>query len=301
MAEVRFYKMILNEEETMAFLKQTELIIDSEVANIKRILCRNIHSVQPTKGLYEYKRNRNISRDKALSLSQEGQNIIKIPSLGCKSWHTCLSPRITRFLNYFDGKGRANCKLSPDIETDSVELLDISLPIIIDWNNYCRNVCLNSNTMNFIQRKLGDGNGTRVDGQTPNVAIQIDKCLLRGQRMLNRGRLSRGDEKIDQGDRAERNRLNTDQRMHPNRNYGMRIRGPWIFGLRSNKHTLLPIVRDNVSAGSMVWTVEWAPYRSIGGENDGILHESFNGVHAQNIERVWSSLKHHILRSMKNT
>ncbi|KII70888.1 hypothetical protein RF11_04322 [Thelohanellus kitauei] len=128
--------------------------------------------------------------------------------------------------------------------------------------------------------------------------------------MLNRGRLSRGDEKIDQGDRAERNRLNTDQRMHPNRNYGMRIMGLGysdfdevrLFKVeRSNKHTLLPIVRDNVSAGSIVWSDEWAPYRSIGGENDGILHESFNGVHAQNIERVWSSLKHHILRSMKNT
>ncbi|KII60903.1 hypothetical protein RF11_13517 [Thelohanellus kitauei] len=144
--------MILNEEETMAFLKLTGLIIESEIANLKGFLCRNIHSLQPTKGFYDYKRNRNISRDKGLSLSQEGQNIIKNPALRCKSWHTCLSPRITGFLNYFDGKGRANCKLSPDkilqiifhwasqrLATELVEHLDISLPIIIDWNNHCRN------------------------------------------------------------------------------------------------------------------------------------------------------------------
>ncbi|KII62036.1 hypothetical protein RF11_09388 [Thelohanellus kitauei] len=137
--------------------------------------------------------------------------------------------------------------------------------------------------MHFIQRKLWGGNGTRVGGQTPNVVIQSDECLIRGQRMLNRERLLQGDENIDQGDRAVE---------------------------RRNKNTLLHIIRDNVSAGSMVWSDEWAPYRSIRGENDRILHESVNhsteftsidGVHAQNIERVWSSLKQYILRSMKNT
>ncbi|KII70969.1 hypothetical protein RF11_09998 [Thelohanellus kitauei] len=65
---------------------------------------------------------------------------------------------------------------------------------------------------------------------------------------------------------------------------------------RRNKNTLLPIIRNNVSAGSMVWSDEWAPYRST-----GVEFTSIDDVHTQNIERVLSSLKHHILRSMKNT
>ncbi|KII67965.1 hypothetical protein RF11_01966 [Thelohanellus kitauei] len=159
--------------------------------------------------------------------------------------------------------------------------------------------------MHFIQRKLGDGNGTRVDGQTPNVVIQIDECLLRGQRMLNRGRLLQGNENIDQGDRAEWNQC------HKNNDDSYTSGEVRLFKVeRKNKNTLLPIIRDNVSAISMVLSDEWAPYRSIGGENDGILHESVNhsaaftsidGVHTQNIERVWSSLNNPILRSMKNT
>ncbi|KII66142.1 hypothetical protein RF11_11962 [Thelohanellus kitauei] len=223
--------MILNEEETMALLKQTGLITDSEIANLKGFLCRTIHCVQPIKGFYRYKRNRSISRDMALSFSQEGQNIIKISALRCMSCNTFLSPRTTGFLSYFDSKGRANCKLSPDkiLQIIFHWALQRKAKIGLNFLLYrCQLLLIGIITAGM---KLGDGNGTRVDGQTPNVVIQIDECLLRGQRMLNRGRLLQGDESIDQGDRAEWNRLNTDQRMHPNRNYGMRIRGPWIFGL----------------------------------------------------------------------
>ncbi|KII61524.1 hypothetical protein RF11_10484 [Thelohanellus kitauei] len=116
-----------------------------------------------------------------------------------------------------------------------------------------------------------------------------------------------------------------------NRNNGMRIEGPWVFGMiectlqndgsyksgetrlfiveRRNADTLLPFIREHIEANSMIWSDDWPPYRKIG-KGDNLLHEFVNhserfitdhGVHTQNIERVWASLKHKIMRCMKGT
>ncbi|KII71105.1 hypothetical protein RF11_04750 [Thelohanellus kitauei] len=80
--------------------------------------------------------------------------------------------------------------------------------------------------------------------------------------------------------------------------------------LREGIKILLPTSRDNVIAGSIVWSNEWAPYCSIGSERDEILHESVNhsvefasydGVHIQNIEHMRSSIKKLFIFSTINT
>ncbi|KII70660.1 hypothetical protein RF11_16504 [Thelohanellus kitauei] len=119
---------------------------------------------------------------------------------------------------------------------------------------------------------------------TPIVVVQIDECLLRAQRLYIRGRLLQGDENIIQEDRDEWLRMNNNQPMNPNRNYGMRISGPWIFGLMEcikdnqgkyksgevrlfkvegrDSNTLLPLIKSHVHTGSMIWSDQCAAYNS---------------------------------------
>ncbi|KII64007.1 hypothetical protein RF11_08818 [Thelohanellus kitauei] len=104
----------------------------------------------------------------------------------------------------------------------------------------------------------------------------------------NRGSLLRDDETIIQEDRDEWLRMNNNQPMHPNRNYGMRISGPWIIGLmecikdnqgqyksdevglfkveRRDSATLLPLTRSHVHTGSTIWFDQWAAYDSLNRE-----------------------------------
>ncbi|KII74328.1 hypothetical protein RF11_03413 [Thelohanellus kitauei] len=119
-----------------------------------------------------------------------------------------------------------------------VELLGISKPIIIDWYNHCRQVCKNDNITHHDSHKLGARIETLDTGETPTIIVQIDECLLRGKRLYNRGRMLQGDENIPIADRGEWRRMNNDDTMPQNRNYGMRISGLWIFGL-------VECIRDN--------------------------------------------------------
>ena len=105
--------------------------------------------------------------------------------------------------------------------------------------------------------------------------------------------------------------------------------GPWIFGLvdcslqpnesfksgevrlfyveRRNRDTLIPICEEHVENGSRIWSDEWRAYASL---SDNFVHQSVNhsqryvnenGVHSQNIERVWKSVKHKIMKRMLGT
>ncbi|KII70711.1 hypothetical protein RF11_09046 [Thelohanellus kitauei] len=79
---------------------------------------------------------------------------------------------------------------------------------------------------------------------------------------------------------------------------------------KRNQEALLPIIREDVALGSMIWSDMWPPYMRIGQDVDGLIHEFVNyserfvieyGVHTQNIEREWEKLKHRIMRYMKGT
>lgn len=216
---------------------------------------------------------------------------------------------------------------------DTIEGLGVTDKTVIDWYNFCRVVCQKANQRAHV-RLLGNGQNRAANEETPDVVIQIDECLLRGKRLYNRGRYLTGDNNIPIEDLAEWQQLNdaNPDQMNQARNYGRRITGPWIFGMaechkqtdgsyktgevrlikveRRTADILLPIIRANVLPGSVVWSDEWASYNRIGSDNDNLIHETVNhtyefvtpkGVHTQNIERVWSSLKLKIVRNMRGT
>ncbi|KII67896.1 hypothetical protein RF11_01568 [Thelohanellus kitauei] len=105
--------------------------------------------------------------------------------------------------------------------------------------------------------------------------------------------------------------------VNPLRDYGRKIDGPWIFGMaechlirdnntyqtksvrlfhveRRDASTLILLIRDNVEAGSVIWSDQWGAYSRVSTEIAGINHETVNhsvefvatnGTHTQNIER----------------
>ncbi|KII63377.1 hypothetical protein RF11_01421 [Thelohanellus kitauei] len=114
-----------------------------------------------------------------------------------------------------------------------------------------------------------------------------------------------------------------DEDVNPLRNYGRRIEGPWIFGMaechlirdsntyqtksvrlfhaeRRDASTLIPSIRDNVEAGSTIWSDRFGAYSRNSTETPRINHETVNhsvefvatnGTHTQNIEWLWEKLK----------
>lgn len=346
MAEPRFYKIILNKDSLKEFLISHDLILTPEKIARLNLNCRNANCTNPAKGFTMEERRRNISTNNLTRLVDEGQDIATLMCLRCKSCKTRLSPRSHGYLTYSDVRNRANCKLAPEKVLQIafnwilqrpicqlIETLDLDNHTIIDWYNFNREICEDSNAEAFLVQ-LGNGRGRGPNGETPDVVIQIDESLLRGRRLYHRGRNLLGDNYPTLEDRQEWQTLNEEDgaELNPNRNYGRRIEGPWIFGMaecykqidgsyitgqvrlfhveRRDAQTLLPIIRENVSRGSMIWSDEWRSYSRIGSEEDGLLHESvnhsqnfvsINGVHTQNIERQWEILKKKILRNMKGT
>ncbi|KII71082.1 hypothetical protein RF11_00378 [Thelohanellus kitauei] len=68
-------------------------------------------------------------------------------------------------------------------------LLNVSKLIIIDLFNHCLEVCRWRNLAYFNNPQLGNGNEQRINGQTPDIVIQIEETLLKGKRRANVGRL----------------------------------------------------------------------------------------------------------------
>lgn len=346
MAEPKFYNIILNQVSLNNFLSENNLIITSDKISQLGLLCRNPNCSNPSKGFTTTQRQRNLSVGKAGLLGIEGQDTANLICLRCKGCKTRLSPRTYGYLSYHDRSNRSNCKLSPEKALqcifhwviqrpvrESVETLGLDGRTIVDWYNYNRVVCENSNRAAHV-RRLGNGRGRGPNNELPEIVVQIDECLLRGKRMYNRGRMLLGDNSPSAEDIEEWTELNAEigANMDRTRNYGRRITGPWIFGLiectkqadnsyksgevrlykveRRTAEILLPIIRQNVERGSMVWSDEWRSYSRIGRENDGLLHETVNhsqnfitldGTHTQNIERNWGILKKKIVKDMHGT
>ncbi|KII69853.1 hypothetical protein RF11_13079 [Thelohanellus kitauei] len=182
-----------------------------------------------------------------------------------------LSSHTGEFQSYMDRNGRTDCKLTPEkilqlifywaaqrSVKHSKEMLDVSKRILIDWFNHC---C-----------KVSDVE-TQINGQAPDVVIQIDETLLRGKRRVNIGRLLGVDENTPR-EGIDCEEINQNGRLVSGRNHGRRITGPWIFGLlechrqvdrnyksgeprlfiveQRDKESLLPIIRRNFARGSMI-------------------------------------------------
>ena len=145
----------------------------------------------------------------------------------------------------------------------------VSNHTVIDWYNFCRDVCSEYLITNPI--KLG-GVGD---------IVEIDETHLGGKRKYSRGR---GDRYLDM----------------------------WLFTMIERRRqifvcvivpdrsadTLLPLIRQHIEPGTIIYSDEWRSYLSI--QNIGYHHDSVNhsvtfvredGVHTNNIEGVHSLLK----------
>lgn len=258
------------------------------------------------------------------------------------------------FFTFLDSNGRAHSNLSicvimeivyfwiMDCKLIQVErLTGLSHPTIVDWFNLCRNV---PERMWALRQKMGG----------PGATIQIDETLLRGKRKSNKGRLLLGDrrqstqgdpsdyqddnvitdqEDINTIDKGVDGTVNQGENISDNvsddnngRNYGNRIRGPWVFGLilkndngtydsrffvveKRDKKTLEKIILQEVNLGSTIISDEWLAYNNL--SNIGFTHLTVNHstnfvdpetrAHTQLIEGCWAHLKTKIVKVMKNT
>lgn len=346
MAELKFYKLIFDLNYLKTYLISKKLLIDAEEIRRRGLTCRNARCQRPDSGFINSTRKRRLSTLSTIKLDEEGQNVDSLITLRCKSCKTFLSPRTGGFLTYMDRNGRSRTNIAPEKAlqiifhwitkrkiSDSVQLLSLNKSTLIDWHNFCRTVCREMNIIAF-QRKLGVED-IIFHNELPLTVVQIDECLLRGKRKYNRGRMLNGDQNIPLEDREEWHELHDDLEINinPNQNYGMRINGPWIFGMaechldistgiyktgeirlftvdRRNADTLLPIIRNHCQRGSMIWSDQWASYNGIGSDDDGLFHQSVNhseqfisdmGVHTQNIERYWGEIRLKIIKTMRGT
>ncbi|KAF0986741.1 hypothetical protein HZS_6495, partial [Henneguya salminicola] len=123
-------------------------------------------------------RKRNLTQRKAERFLEEGQGVLRIGCLKCKSCKTTLSPRTGGFLIYLNSAIRSNYKFStakilPIVFhwiaqrpiVDSIETLGSAEPTVVDWNNFCRRICLFENGM-VHHTLLGDGHGRGPSGET---------------------------------------------------------------------------------------------------------------------------------------
>ena len=211
--------------------------------------------------------------------------------------------------------------------TKTSQLIGVNEKTTFDWYNYCREVCETINANHWRDHKLGDGIG-RINGETPNTVVQGDEALMRGRAMYHRGRQLLGDRGPNANERrefADMNQGAIGPEMNPQRNFGRRIEGPWIFGMvecnrDNNKYvsgevrawyvqnrraeTLIPLWVDNVSPNSSIWTDEWAAYNQLDAnfQHQTVNHQQqfVNGdVHTQNIEREWSTMRKDMIRDAR--
>ncbi|KAF0991873.1 hypothetical protein HZS_2834, partial [Henneguya salminicola] len=270
MAETKLYNLINNSSLFPSFLLEHNLIFDPETISQLNLTCRNANCRDRNKGFKSSTRKRNLTQRNAERFLQEGQGVLRIDCLKCKSCKTTLSPRTGGFLTYLDSARRSNCKISTAKKiadwtaqrpiVDSIQTLGLAKPTVFE-----------NGMVHYTL--LGDGHGRNPSGETPRIVIQIDQSLLRGRRMYNRGRIFQGNEAISADDQREfTNMQEGGEEVNINRNFERQIASPWIFGMvechkqpdgsykskevrwyhvdRRDANTLLPIIRDNVTPGT---------------------------------------------------
>jgi len=176
-----------------------------------------------------------------------------------------------------------------------------SKPTWVDWNHYLRRV-ININRA-FLPK---------IGGVGVNVQITYNESLFRGRRKNHVGRMLQGDWGRDA--RAQ--------------NYGNRIDGPWIVGMRDSNRsvrlffvrnrsaeTLIPLIRAVVEPSSEIHTDGSYAYAGLGRAawDDGqlpFIHKIVNhseefvapsGAHTQAIERVWTDIKINFIKVKRST
>ena len=145
--------------------------------------------------------------------------------------------------------------------------LQISTKTAVDWYNFIRDVC----AQYFVDHPV------KIGG--PGIELEIDESKF-GRRKYNRGRY---------------------------------VDGHWVFGgterltgesflvevQQRDAQTLLPIIRQYIRPGSVVYSDEWRAYSQLQSHNYSHLtvNHSLNfvdpvtGAHTQCVERMWGACK----------
>ena len=183
------------------------------------------------------------------------------------STHHCKRAKSIRANSWFSGSHLALQKiLELTLVNTSVRWCDESKPTVIDWYDYCRDVCA----------EFMASHSEQIGG--PGRVVEIDEAKF-GKRKYNHGRHRDGRwvlGGIEQGNDS-------------------------MFMAIVNRQaaTLLPIIQANVTPGSIIRTNKW---RSYGGLNTlGYIHHTVNhttnfvdpatGAYTQNIESSWAHAK----------
>lgn len=127
-------------------------------------------------------------------------------------------------------------------------LIDISKKSVIQWYQYCRDIC--SNRLTFLKE-----DGYQLGG--PGHIVQIDESLL-VKRKYHRGRLL-SEEKWVFGLYDTTPRLGVVQFV-PNR----------------KRETLLPIIEEYVAENSTIWSDKWRAYGAISTLPQNYIYGSVN-------------------------
>lgn len=240
----------------------------------------------------------------------EWMAIFWCPKRGCQTTRSARAG--SRFFHFTDlnqccNSGLTLCQI---VELIFMFVLELPTQMVIDWTgrskecvtdwfNMCREVCT---------AVLKTKNKLVGNAQNP---IQIDEAHFAGRRKYNRGRLLARD--------APPSLTDIIAEVINNRNYGARVDGPWVFGLKNgndcryfyihqhDRETLLPIIERECEAGSEIHSDEWAAYRCL--TSRGFIHKTVNhqmsyvdantGAHTQNIERSWLDAKIKLLKKMR--
>ncbi|CAF3281361.1 unnamed protein product [Rotaria sp. Silwood2] len=148
--------------------------------------------------------------------------------------------------------------------------LDIGSPnTVVDWKNFCRDICA----------QYLVNNPMRIGG--PGHIVEIDESCF-GKRKYNRGRIIREQQWVFGGiDRQTRRcfLVPVDHR---------------------DSQTLLPIINQYILPGTTILSDEWRAYYPLSNHPD-FVHQTVNhsqnfvdpttGAHTQNIENTWMRAK----------
>ncbi|KAF0985545.1 hypothetical protein HZS_2373, partial [Henneguya salminicola] len=112
MAESILHNLINNSSLFHSFLLEHNLIFDHETISQLNLTCRNSNCRDPNKCFKSSTKKRNLTQRNAERFLEEGQSVLRIDCLKCKSCKTTLSHRNGGFLTYLDSARRSNCKIS---------------------------------------------------------------------------------------------------------------------------------------------------------------------------------------------
>ena len=193
-------------------------------------------------------------------IKDESRPVFHCTRNGCQTFRSVRHGNL--FFSYTDLNNKINCKLTlcEILELVYYFVKDLSFDFTKEMTrrfNMCRQVCSSKVSVN----RRGHMVGTEVN------PVEINEARFAGRRKYNQGRLLNGDEKAESTD-SEADVVN-------NRNYGQRIDGPWVFGLKNScdcryfyvakkyRATLEPIIRREVQEGSVIHPDEWPAYLTL--------------------------------------